>query len=102
VLTYSVLLDAMDACWRATLEGTLDFERVFDRGTLASLGAEPLLAERALEMLESGQADIACYAGDVPYIVIVVDDVVLRCLPGGEGAPHAVIETDDSLVDSST
>lgn len=98
LITYSVLPDVMDACWRGTVDGDLEVETVLDRGAVESFGANPEMIENAQEMFESGQADVILYEGDVPTTLFVVDDVVLLCLSGGEGAPHAVIETDDETV----
>lgn len=98
LITYSVLPDIMEACWRGTAEGSLELESVLDQGALASLGADPQMVDHAQGMVESGQAEVFWYEGDVPSTVFIVDDVVLLCLSGGEGAPHAVIETDDETI----
>lgn len=98
VLTYTALPDCMEVCWERTVNGNQEFEGVFDLGTLATLGADPRMVEQASEMLDSGRAEVVCYDGDIPSVVIIADDVVLLCLSGGEGAPHAVIETTDETV----
>lgn len=98
VLTYTALPDCMEVCWQRTVTGNQTFEGVFDTGTLATLGADPQMVEQAGEMLESGQAEVVRYDGEIPSVVIIADDVVLLCLSGGEGAPHAVIETTNETV----
>ncbi|MFB6129608.1 MAG: helix-turn-helix transcriptional regulator [Salinigranum sp.] len=98
VLTYTALPGCMEVCWRRTVAGTQEFEGVFDPGTLATLGADPQMTAHAREMLESGRAEVVRYDGDIPTVVVIADDVVLLCLSGGEGAPRAVIETDDETV----
>lgn len=98
VLTYTALPSCMDVCWRQTVNGSTEFEGVFDLGTLETLGADQRMVEQAREMLDSGRAEVVYYEGDIPTVVIIVDDSVLLCLSGGEGAPHAVIETDDETV----
>lgn len=100
VITYSVLPDVMEVCWRGTVNGSLEFESVLDRGALGSFGTDPELVNQAQEMFESGQAEIFWYEGTIPSTVFIIDDVVLLCLSGGEGAPHAVIETDNETVRS--
>jgi len=98
LITYSVLPDVMEACWRGTVEGDLELESVLGQGVLDSFDADPQMIDHARGMFESGRAAVFWYEGDVPSTVFIVDDVVLLCLSGGEGAPHAVIETDDETV----
>ncbi|WP_458209911.1 helix-turn-helix transcriptional regulator [Haladaptatus sp. NG-SE-30] len=98
--TYSVLPGIMEVCWRGTVDGDLELESVLDGGAFDSFGTDPQMVERAQEMFETGQAEVFLYHGDIPFTVFIVDDVVLLCLSGGEGAPLAVIETDDEVVRS--
>lgn len=98
LITYSVLPDVMEACWRGTIEGSLELESVLDQGALDSFEANPRLVDHAEGMFKSGQAEIIWYDGDIPFTVFIVDNVVLLCLSGGEGAPHAVIETDNETI----
>jgi predicted transcriptional regulator len=98
LVTYSVLPGVMEACWRGAVERGLELESVLDDGALESFGTDPQMVERAQEIFEAGQADVYVYHGDIPSTVFVVDDSVLLCLSGGEGAPLAVIETDDEAV----
>lgn len=100
LITYSVLPDVMEACWRGTVDGNLELESVLDQGAVESFGADPGMVDHAKEMFETGRAEVVWYEGDVPTTLFVVDDVVLLCLSGGEGAPRAVIETDDETVRS--
>ena len=100
LVTYSVLPDVMEVCWRGTVDGTLELESVLDRGALDSFAADPQMIDHARGVFESGRAEVVWYEGDIPFTVFVVDDVVLLCLSGGEGAPRAVIETDDEAVRS--
>lgn len=98
VLSYSHIPDALEVCWGRTVEGSLELESVVDRGALDRIGSDPRMVDHAREMVESGQADLFLYGGTIPFTVFVVDDAVLLCLSGGEGAPHAVIETTDEAV----
>lgn len=100
VISYSHLPDVMEECWRGTVEGTLELESVVDRGVLDSIGTDSRMIDHAQEMIESGQAEFFWYEGTIPFTVFLVDDTVLLCLSGGEGAPHAVIETTDETVRS--
>jgi len=100
LLTYSVLPGVVEACWRGTLEGALEVESVLDGDAIAGFGSDPRLVERAREMVETGQSEAFVCHGDVSSSVFVVDDAVLLCLSGGEGAPLAVIETDDEAIRS--
>jgi len=100
LVTYSVLPGVVEACWRGTVDGILELESVLDADAVDGLGADPQLIERALEMAESGQSEVYVHSGDVSSTVFIVDDVVLLCLSGGEGAPRAVIETGDDTVRS--
>jgi len=98
LVTYSVLPSVMKACWVGTVEGSLQLESVLDRGALDGIVTDPRLADDVLGMVETGQVEVVWYDGTIPSTVFVVDDVVLLCLSGGDGAPHAVIESDDETV----
>lgn len=98
VLTYSVIPAATEACHHGTVEGDLELEAVFARGTFDAIGDDPHLVEQTREILESGRAEVYFHPGDVDSTVIVADDLVLLCLSGGEGAPRAVIETGNETV----
>lgn len=100
VLSYSHLPDVMGECWRRTVDGTLELESIVDRGVLDRIGTDPRMVDHAQEMAESGRAEFFWYEGTIPFTVFLVDDTVLLCLSGGEGAPHAVIETTDETVRS--
>lgn len=97
-LTYSVLPGVMDACWRGTVDGGLRLETVLEQRALDGFGANPELIEQADEMAASGQFELYIYPGEIPSTVFVVDEAVLLCLSGGEGAPLAVVESDDEAV----
>jgi predicted transcriptional regulator len=100
LITYSVLPGIMEMCWRETVDGDLELESVLDGGAFDSFGTDPQMVERAREMFQTGQSEVFLYHGDVPSTAFIVDDVVLLCLSGGEGAPLAVIETDDETIRS--
>lgn len=98
LITYSVLPGVIEACWRETVDGDLELESVLDGGAFESFGTDPQMIERAQEMVQTGQSEVFLYHDDIQSTVFIVDDVVLLCLSGGEGAPLAVIETDDEAV----
>ena len=99
ILSYTVFPAALEACWRAAIDGTHQLEAVFDSGALATVAADATMVDRSREMFETGRARIFHYDGDVPYVLFVFDDeVVDLCLGSKDGAPRAVIETDDETV----
>lgn len=100
LITYSVLPGVMDECWRGAVEGGLELESVLEGGALEGFGVDSQMVDQARELVETGQSEVYVYYGDIQSTVFVVDDVVLLCLSGGEGAPLAVIETDDETVRS--
>ena len=100
LITYSVLPGVMESCWQGTVDGDLELESVLDRGAFESFGTDPQLVDQAEELLQTETSAVFLYPGDVPSTVFIVDDAVLLCLSGGEGAPLAVIETDDEAVRS--
>ena len=100
LITYSVLPGVMTACWRGTVDRNLELEGILDSGAFDSFGTDPQMVEQAQEMFQSGHSEVFVYHGDVPSTVFIVDDVVLLCLSGGEGAPLAVVETTDDEVRS--
>lgn len=99
-VSYSHLPDVLGVCWRGTVEGTLEIKSVVEQGILDSVGTDPRTVDQTRQMLESGQAEIILYEGVIPFTVFLVDDSVLLCLSGGEGAPQAVIETTDEAIRS--
>lgn len=100
LITYSVLPGVMTACCRGIVDRDLELEGVLDSGALDSFGTDPAMVEQAQEMFRSGHSEVFLYPGDVPATVFIVDDAVLLCLSGDEGAPLAVIETADAAVRS--
>ena len=100
LVTYSVLPDVMEVCWRGAVEDDLEIESALDEGAVEGFGTDPELVERAMELFRTEGSEVYLCHGDVPSSVFVVDDLVLLCLSGGEGAPLAVIETDDAAVRS--
>ena len=98
LVTYSVLPGIMEACWRGAVEGDLEVESVLEGGALERFETDSEMVEQARDMAESGRSEVYVYFGDVPSTVFVVDDAVLLCLSGGEGAPLAVVETDDEAI----
>jgi len=97
LITYSVLPGVVHECWQGTVEGDLDLESVFDRRAIESFGTDQRTLEEAREILETG-TPVYVVSGEVPTTIFVVDDAVLLCLSGGEGAPLAVIETEHDAV----
>lgn len=100
LITYAVLPGVMETCWRGTVDGDLELVGVLDEGAVENVGTDPKMVERAREMAESGRSEVYVYFDDIPSTVFVVDETVLLCLSGGEGAPLAVIETDNEAVHS--
>lgn len=101
VLTYTVLPDAFEACWRETVEGSQEVEVVFDPETIATLAADQRSIDRAREMLETGRAAFYRSEKPVPYVLIIADEeVAVICLSGEDGEPRAVIDSDDETVRS--
>ncbi|WP_158059582.1 transcriptional regulator FilR1 domain-containing protein [Halorussus halophilus] len=98
LITYSVLPTIMKDCWRESIDGTLELEGVLDASAFENFESNQQLVERAQEMFQTENTEIFLYHGDIESTVFIVDDVVLLCLSGGEGAPLAVIETDDEAV----
>lgn len=98
LVTYAVLPGVMEACWRGAVERGLELEGVLEARAVDGVGSDPQLVAQARELFETGRAEVYVYRGDVPCTFFVVDDVVLLCLSGGEGAPLAVLETDAEAV----
>ena len=98
LITYSVLPGVMEACWRGTVDGDMQLESVLDTGAFESVGTKPELVDQVMEMFATGQAEVYWHEEDIPSTVFMIDDAVLLCLSGGEGAPLAVIETENEAV----
>jgi predicted transcriptional regulator len=100
LITYSVLPGVMEACWRGTVDGNMQLETVLDTGAMESVGTKPELVDQVVEMFATGQAEVYWHEEAISSTVFIIDDDVLLCLSGGEGAPLAVIETDNESVRS--
>lgn len=99
ILSYTVFPAAMEACWRATINRSHRLEAVFDSGALATVSGDATMVDRSKEMFETGRARIFHYEGDLPYVLFVFNDEVIDlCLGSKDGAPRAVIETNDETV----
>ncbi|WP_227379978.1 helix-turn-helix transcriptional regulator [Haladaptatus halobius] len=99
ILSYTVFPAGIEACWRATINGGHRLEAVFDSGALATVAADATMVIRSKEMFETGRARIFHYDGAVPYVLFIIDDeVVDLCLGSKDGAPRAVIETDNETI----
>lgn len=98
LLSYTVLPVCFDVCRRKVVDGNQTVDLVFDSSALTTVENNQTLIAGARDLLDSGSATLSHYDGELPYIVIITDEVVNLCLSGKDGSPRAVIDTTDEAV----
>lgn len=100
ILSYTVLPVCFEACQRKVTNSNQTVDIVLDSSAFAMIEKSPMLMGAVRDMLSSESATILRYDQDLPYVVIITDEVVNLCLSGEDGAPRAVIDTTDKAVRS--
>lgn len=100
VVTFTVLPVALEAGYQQVVDGSQTLEMVFSPGALTPLEGNPTMETYMHEMLTSGNASFYQYSDEIPYVLISANGAVSLCLSGADGAPRAVIDTSDEIVQS--
>ncbi|MFC6732002.1 winged helix-turn-helix domain-containing protein [Haladaptatus sp. DYSN1] len=98
VLTHSVAAENLEADWQAVVNGTQRFDGVLTTAVIETIRADPVLATQMAEMVETGNATVHRYEGDVPYVVMLADELTLLGITDDQRMPRALIVTDDEQV----
>lgn len=96
--SFAITSQFLDACWRHVMDGRVRWEWVFTSEVLDVLRNSPEMASQSKEMLESGRAEYRLYGDEIPYVVIVSDELVNLRLADEDGAATALIQTEDEEV----
>lgn len=96
--SFAITSQFLDACWRHVMDGSVEWEWVFTSGVLDVLENSPEMASQSREMLETGRAEYRHYDGEIPYVVIVSDELVNLRLADEDGAATALIQSDNGRV----
>lgn len=97
-VSFTLLPDCLQTSYQQVVDGGQTFEAVFQPQALVIIDDDPIMKPWAHEMLRSGNATIYRYDGAIPYVAIVIDERVCLCLSGNDGAPRAVIDSDDDEI----
>jgi predicted transcriptional regulator len=97
-LSHGISSSLLRASQTQTARGNRTSRWVFGPAVLDVLRTDPDMATRARTALESDRVEYYLYDGEVPFNVVIADDVVNLCLTGGSGAPNAQIQSDDPEV----
>lgn len=81
-----------------TSAGEQTFEGVFSQGVVDALTAESELSRRLTRLLETEQANIRIYKGELPLAVTVADNVVHILLRDENGILQASLDTEHPAV----
>lgn len=96
--SFAITSQFLDACWRHVMDGRVTWEWVFTTEVLDVLTNSPEMARQSREMLESGKAEYRHYEGDIPYVVIVSEEMVNLRLADADGAATALIQSNHDPV----
>lgn len=95
ILSYSLLPDTLETCWRRAIDGQQTVEFVLEPAVFDVIRRHPTMTEQMCDLIELDDARILTYEGSIPFVVVLADDVVNLCLSDGVGAPHAMIDTEE-------
>lgn len=97
VLTHALPTPCLDAHWEAITSGTHRFEAVVTPSVVETM-AEPAHVARFEDILTADQAAVFVYDDTIPDVVGINDGVVYFGVDDEQGAPLALIETDDETI----
>lgn len=98
MMSYSMLPDTLEACWRKVEDGDFSLELLLDPAVIEAIHGHPTMASQFQELIANYASTVYQSAGDLPYVVIVADDVVNFCLRDADGAPQAMIDTTEPAI----
>ena len=90
--------EAFEANWRAVSAGTQRFAMVVTPDILDAILDDPGMEAHLADLVRSERADLYVYDGEIPYTVTLVDGTVRIGTVDEEGAPRALVETEDDRV----
>lgn len=96
--SFAITSQFLDACWRHVMDGSVRWEWVFTSAVLDVLQNSSEMADKSREMLESGRAEYRSYEGEIPYVVIISEELTNLRLADADGAATALIQSDDDAV----
>lgn len=92
--SFAITSQFLEACWRHVMDGSVRWEWVFTTEVLDVLRNSPEMARWSREMLESDRAEYRKYDDEIPYVVIVSEEVVNLRLADEDGAATALIQSE--------
>lgn len=94
LLSFTVARGPMRLLRRRVLDGETTITTVLDETAYETVRADPELTRLVREMRGSDRAEFLVH-DDVPYLLALVDGTALIGLLSEEGAPYALIESDE-------
>lgn len=98
VLSHAMLTSGIQACHGPAVAGEQRIEAVVPQSVVDAIAADPEVAVAVREMVAAGTTDLYCVDGDVPYVLVLTDDEVNVALFDEQGAPHAVVCSENAAV----
>lgn len=92
--SFAITSQFLGSCWRHVMDGSVRWEWVFTPEVLDVLRTSPEMASQSKEMLESGRAVYRVYTGEIPYVVIVSEEMMNLRLADEDGAATALIQCE--------
>lgn len=97
ILSHAMLTNCIEAVFQGTEVGQR-VDITITPAVVAAIQDDDELASMVNGLLENDQVVISQYDGTIPFVFAITDDEVNLLLFDDEGAPHALICTDDSAV----
>lgn len=98
VLTHSVAAENLEADWQGVVNGVQQFVGVMTSPVIDTICSDPVLATQMAEMIDTGNAAVHEYEGDIPYVVMLADEKTMLGIDDDQMMPRALIVTEDEQV----
>jgi predicted transcriptional regulator len=98
LFSYAFNEQSLGVIHQQVVEGTQTFQGVLSEDALTTIAHDSTLREQLRDLLESNNAEIRCYTGEIPFAVTITDDVTHLLLHDQNDLLRAALDTDDETV----
>ncbi|MCO8254941.1 DUF1724 domain-containing protein [Haladaptatus sp. AB618] len=98
LFSYAFNEQSLGVIRQRVLDGAQTFEGVLSEDALAMITHDSALREQLRDLVESGDAEIRLYDGEIPFAVTITDDVTHLLLRDQDDFLRAALDTDDEAV----
>ncbi|MGA9400586.1 helix-turn-helix transcriptional regulator [Haladaptatus sp.] len=98
LFSYAFNEQSLGVIRQRVLDGAQTFEGVLSEDALAMITHDSALREQLRDLVESVDAEIRLYDGEIPFAVTITDDVTHLLLRDGDDFLRAALDTDDEAV----